>query len=151
MPPTEKLISAGLNENGDESFVGRALFSGEDATTELIVCGPRIGLYFPYAGKQIRINSNFDYYEREDDCEYEWVASMNGEKVFRAVRIISPPLTFYVARVYAHNSYHTGKLALENKVIFYGHQGLEESSSNYEVLTCKRIARNENRLERDVR
>lgn len=137
MPPVHKLISGGLNENGDEIYVGRGTVKGQTAANNLIISGPRAGLYFPHSRTVHHLTTGIEYFEREADCDYQWVASSDGKVVASAIQIDSPPYTFYVGRVFAHNSYHIGKTTLEHKVTYYSYAGTEPDTPNYEVLVCK--------------
>lgn len=139
--PARDGISAGLNEFGRHSYVGRGTYEGQLAPGKLMTepNGYAAGLYFAYGDNEIVITSEVEYYAKEPPCDYRWVPSSNGQIVSNAIQLTSHPYTFYVGRIHTFDSIQVGKVTLEHRVMYYAFNGRSHRTANYEVLTCVRI------------
>lgn len=132
----------GLNGHGDEAYIGLATHKGQTGPSELIISGSHSGLYFPYSKEVQHLTSNtskLQYYAKEPNVDYQWLNSSRGAGVFESIKVLSPPYTFYVGRVFSFNSYHVGKVSLEHRVLYYGFEGRTRTAASYEVLIAKKI------------
>lgn len=64
----------------------------------------------------------------------------SGQNVHKAIKNTSPDgYTFYIGRTNAHHTWHVGKVTLQHKVLYYGHNMLTQKTATYEVLICNKI------------
>ena len=140
MEPADLGISAGLNEYGKESYVGRGTFNGQLAPGKLMIDGAGVpyqpALYFEWDNFEHVLTEGVEYYAKESRCNYKWVPSSNGQKVSNAVGFRSEPYTFYVGRTTTFSSTQVGKVTLEHNTMYYAYGGKGYSVNNYEVLVC---------------
>lgn len=141
--PAHDGISAGINEDGDESYVGLATYKGVTTPCELIISGPHSGIYtyFDYSNYIelfFQHTAGF-YYAKEKDCVYKWKSSSEGSYVPNVIRFYSSIGTFYVGRILEGKSYHAGQVDISSKIFYYKSGGGVKRSSNYEVLVCDRV------------
>lgn len=129
-----------MNQHGEEAYIGFATFNRQSAPAELVLSDQYYGLYFPWGAKVYHITENIQYYAKEPNCEYKWISSSSGQNVHKAIKNSSPDgYTFYIGRTAAHNTWHVGKVTLEHKVLYYGHNMLTQKTAHYEVLICNKI------------
>ena len=141
MDPATFGISAGLNEFGKNSYVGRGRYFGQLAPGKLMIeatsaYGP--ALYLAWDTSSHVITKGVEYYAKESRCDYKWVPSSNGEIVPNAIMFRSLSFTFYVGRTKSFNSVQVGKVSLEHHTMYYAYGRKAYSVKNYEVLVCNK-------------
>lgn len=130
-------LSAGLDAQGNEIYIGRGLYNSVSTPGRLVeetVGNRSAGVYIEYGGAQYRLTTNTEYYVINPNCKYKWVPSFNGSTVPNAVQVTSSK-TYYIGRVFVQDSLQVGKVLLKNRM-FYAYNGLGHSAFTYEVLVC---------------
>lgn len=84
-----------------------------------------------------RIEHRVEYYSKENECEYKWINSSDGNQVENAISVESLGKTYYIGRVLFMDSYHLGSVLLNYTYVYYNFNDETKSSSTYEVLTCE--------------
>ena len=130
-------ISAGLFADGKDSYVGRGTVNGQLAPGTLLIedsISRKAGLYMEYGQVENFITSDVEYYVKNPVCNYEWIASSNGETIVNAIAHKSDGFTFYVGRIFDENSWYVGKILIEHQVMYFGNG---KQTASYEVLVCR--------------
>ena len=141
MDPATFGISAGLNEFGKTSYVGRGRYFGQLAPGRLMIEATSAyepALYLAWDTSSHVITKGVEYYAKESRCDYKWVPSSNGEIVPNAIMFRSLSFTFYVGRTKSFNSVQVGKVSLEHHTMYYAYGSKAYSVKNYEVLVCNK-------------
>lgn len=119
--------------------MGLGTYKGQTAPSEIIISGPRKGVWMAHGGVTVKITSDAFYYAKDDNCDYKWIWSASGNIVTRAVGFKDPNYIFYVGRASTSGFINVGKVTLEHKVIYFNHDGKEKFNAAYEVLTCDKV------------
>ena len=134
--PQKDGIVAGSYSQNQYSYVGRGTVFGQLAPGTLLIedsGNQKAGFYMEHSRAEHFLSSNFEYYAKEQNCDYIWIASSNGAIVANAIEHRSHPYTFYVGRTFHEGIWHVGKVTLEDKTMYFG-KGFDTKS--YEVLVC---------------
>lgn len=133
--PQSDGVSAGKFE-GVECYVGRGSWLWQLAPGSLFIEDTEThiaGFYMEYGFDEKHITSDFEYFAKDQYCNYKWMKSSDGNIVQNSINFTSNGEIFYVGRAFTNNSWLVGKVSLKWHKMHYG-KGIEVTS--YEVLVC---------------
>jgi hypothetical protein len=133
-------LSAGKDAEGNDVYIGRGTVDGWLTPGKLVLKDSgteKAGVHVELGLEDNLITSDFEYYAKNQNCNYSWVPSDYGWAVANAVETITRDLLYYVGRAFQHGSVQVGKVFLY-KGMFYAFNGTGHEAKPYEVLICER-------------
>ena len=131
-------ISAGLNEHGEESYIGRGPIMGWIIPGKILLEGSA-AFYVTGGPTEHVVTQGVEYFSKDATCNYKWVQSSTGIVIPNAVKYRHKDMTFHITRVQLVDSMQIGRINGDTKIMYYGYRGQALEATEYEVLVCDKF------------